>query len=70
MKTPLRLLLVDDSEDDAVLVTRELKRAGYEPHSLRVDTPKAMRAALERKSWDIIIADYSMPHSAAWQPSS
>ena len=62
MKPVLRLLLVDDSEDDAMLVSRELKRAGYELSFLRVDTPQAMQAALERETWDFVIADYSMPN--------
>ncbi len=62
MKPVLRLLLVDDSEDDAMLVSRELKRAGYELSFFRVDTPQAMQAALERETWDFVIADYSMPN--------
>lgn len=58
---PLRLLLVEDSEDDAALVVRELSRAGYAVVSARVDTPEALTAALERQRWDMAIADYTMP---------
>jgi len=61
MKNTLRLLLVDDSEDDAMLVSRELKRAGYDLHFIRVDTPQAMQEALDNQPWDFVIADYSMP---------
>jgi diguanylate cyclase len=59
--TPLRLLLVDDSDDDAALVVRELSRAGYAVSSQRVDTPDALATALTSQRWDLAIADYSMP---------
>ena len=61
MGTPLHVLLVEDSEDDAILVLRELRRGGYEPTFERVDTPEAMNAALEQQAWDIILCDYAMP---------
>ena len=61
MGTPLRVLIVEDSEDDTILVVRELQRGGYEPTFERVDTPEAMNAALEQQTWDIILADYAMP---------
>ena len=62
MGKPLRVLIVEDSEDDTLLLVRELKRGGYDPTFERVDTPEAMGAALERQIWDIVIADYVMPH--------
>ncbi len=65
MGTPLRVLIVEDSEDDTLLLTRELKRGGYEVSFERVDTPEAMSTALEQKTWDVIISDYSMPHFSA-----
>ena len=61
MSTPLHVLIVEDSEDDAVLLTRELQRAGYDPVSERVDTPEAMKAALDGQIWDVVLSDYSMP---------
>ncbi|MBL1274484.1 MAG: EAL domain-containing protein [Ectothiorhodospiraceae bacterium] len=57
----LRVLLVEDSEDDAALTLRQLKKGGYEPSHKRVDTPDTMRAALEARDWDIILSDFSMP---------
>src|SRR5882672_8527713 len=57
----LRLLLIEDSEDDAALVVRALVRGGYDVTSERVDTPAALRVALDRQLWDIAIADYTMP---------
>ncbi|NOX75364.1 MAG: EAL domain-containing protein [Gammaproteobacteria bacterium] len=61
MSGSLRVLLVEDSEDDAALTLRQLKKGGYELSSQRVDTPGDMRAALEARDWDIILCDYNMP---------
>ena len=58
----LRCLLVEDNEDDALLVLRELRSGGYDVMSQRVETAEAMHAALQRQGWDAIIADYRMPH--------
>ena len=57
---PLRVLMVEDSEDDALLVTLELRRAGYRPEVRRVDGPEALRAALAER-WDVVVSDYSLP---------
>ncbi|HKW41964.1 MAG TPA: response regulator [Gemmatimonadales bacterium] len=62
MAAPLHLLLVEDSEDDALLLLRELTRAGFAPVAERVDNRAAMESALDRQSWDLVIGDYSMPH--------
>jgi len=59
---PLRVLMVEDSEDDAALLARELRRGGYEPAAQRVDCEEAMRIALSQGKWDIIICDYSLPY--------
>jgi two-component system sensor histidine kinase UhpB len=61
MGVPLRVLLVEDYEDDALLLLRELRRGGYDPVYERVDTEEAMEAALEEREWDLVIADHSMP---------
>jgi len=61
MSVPLRVLIVEDSEDDAVLMLLELRRNGYEPTSERVDSAEATSAALDRHTWDLIISDYAMP---------
>jgi len=62
MSTPLRVLIVEDSEDDALLVMREFRRAGYDVSLERVDTAEAMATALANETWDVAIADYTMPH--------
>ena len=59
--TPLRLLQVEDTEDDAILVQLTLMRAGYDVFARRVDTAEALRYELEQAEWDIVIADYTMP---------
>jgi signal transduction histidine kinase len=58
---PLRLLLVEDSEDDAVLVLRELERGGYQSRCVRVDTRAAFKAALESEIWDVVVSDHTLP---------
>lgn len=58
----LRVLIVDDSEDDTLLLIRGLSRGSFQPEFERVETPEGLAAALAKKSWDIIISDYAMPH--------
>jgi PAS domain S-box-containing protein len=61
MGLPLRILLVEDSEDDAELMLRQLRRSGYDPVTTRVASAEKMREALSAGTWDIIISDYVMP---------
>jgi two-component system cell cycle sensor histidine kinase/response regulator CckA len=61
MENSLRVLLVDDSADDAALIVRHLGRGGYDVAFQRVATPTDVSRALEQ-SWDVVICDYSMPH--------
>ncbi len=62
---PLRILFVEDSDDDVLLMVRELEQADYDPAFDRVDTAPALRIALEHGRWDIVIADYTMPRFSA-----
>src|SRR5258708_2352370 len=62
MTAALRVLIVEDVEDDALLIVRALTRAGHEPTYERVDTEAALSAALDRGPWDIVVSDYNMPH--------
>ena len=61
----LRTLIIDDSEDDVLLLLRELKRGGYNPEFQRIDNSPAMKKALQEKQWDIILCDYKMPNFSA-----
>lgn len=61
MTIPLRVLLVEDSEDDALLIVRELRKGGYAPEWARVDTAEGLEHALGSDAWDIVITDHNMP---------
>ena len=62
---PLRVLLVEDSEDDAMLILRELRRGGFAPDFERVDNAWDMQEALRHKQWDLVLADHNMPNFSA-----
>jgi diguanylate cyclase (GGDEF)-like protein len=61
MIEPLRVLIVEDSEDDALLVVRELSKSGLTPEYRRVDSPTELQTALNETAWDIMITDHNMP---------
>src|SRR5215212_2688426 len=66
----LRVLLVEDSENDAMLLLRELRRCGYQPYSQRVCTPEDMQEALRAadardEPFQVVISDYYMPRFRA-----
>lgn len=58
----LRVLIIEDSEDDAILLVRQLRQAGYDPVHLRVDTPHDTQVALRDYVWDLVITDHNMPN--------
>src|SRR2546430_12832588 len=60
--TVLRVLIVEDSANDAELMVRALRQGGFEVVQERVQTADAMRAALARQPWDVVLSDYSLPH--------
>jgi len=61
MSKQLKVLLVEDSEDDATLLARALKKGGIQPVVERVETADAMKKALQKQEWDVVIADYVLP---------
>jgi DNA-binding NtrC family response regulator len=61
MPEPLRVLTVEDSKDDVLLIMRELRRGGYKPVFEQVETSETMKAALAGGAWDVVISDYVMP---------
>jgi PAS domain S-box-containing protein len=65
MGKQLRLLIVEDSEEDAQLLLRQIRREGFDAVSLRVDTAAAMRDALAHQGWDVVLSDYAMPQFSA-----
>jgi len=66
MNKPIRVLIVEDSEDDTLLLVRQLKKGGYNPTYNQVDTAEAMRKAFEKQTWDVILCDNSMPGFSAF----
>lgn len=61
MDSPLRLLLIEDCEDDSLLLLDALHRAGFRTSHRRVDTREGMQQALREETWDLILSDYCMP---------
>jgi DNA-binding NtrC family response regulator len=61
----ISVLLVEDSEEDALLLLRELRRGGYEPLYERVQTPEAMEKALADSDWNVVASDYRLPRFGA-----
>ena len=61
MKKPLKVLLVEDSEEDSLLLLHELERASYRTVHQRVETAEEMRRALAGAEWDVVLSDYRMP---------
>jgi phosphoserine phosphatase RsbU/P len=67
MGNPLKVLIIEDSEDDTLFLLRELEKGGYDPIHQRVETAEAMRTALQEKTWDIILSDYHLPRFTGLQ---
>lgn len=67
MNQPMRVLLVEDSEDDALLLRSELARATSKLTIRRVDNAEGMRKALTEAEWDIVISDHSLPQFSSLQ---
>ena len=59
-------MIVEDSEDDVLLLVRQLKKGGYNPTYNQVDTAEAMMKAFEKQTWDVILCDNSMPGFSAF----
>ncbi|MBD2425692.1 EAL domain-containing protein [Phormidium sp. FACHB-1136] len=59
----LRVLIVEDCDDDAVLLRRELKRAGFEDLTwAQVQTADDFKTILQTQPWDVVLSDYKLPH--------
>jgi len=59
--TPLRVLIAEDSPDDVLLLLREIRRGGYDPDYIAVDSAAQFDQALADGEWQVILADYAMP---------
>ncbi len=65
MPKSIKVLLVEDSENDALLLLRELRRGGYDPVYHRVETAEEMNTALQADGWELIICDFTLPNFSA-----
>lgn len=63
----LRVLLLEDSDDDVHLLLRELRKGEYAPDYQQVTTEEALLTALQTRQWDVVIADYFLPDINALQ---
>lgn len=61
MAKPLRVLVVEDSADDAELMIAELGRGGFAPIALRIETLPDLEAALSDEGWDVVLSDCQLP---------
>ncbi len=61
MKSPIRVLIIEDNEDDSILEIDALISSGFAIDYERIETREALAEALENKTWDCIISDYAMP---------
>ena len=64
-KKILRLLIVDDSPDDAELAVAALRKAGYMLKSQRVQDLASMQTALDKGTWDVVLSEHTLPHFGA-----
>jgi len=65
MFLPIRVLIIEDNEDDMMLILRELRRGGFEPVYKHVETSEELLGALGSGDWDLVISDYSLPTFSA-----
>jgi multidomain signaling protein FimX len=64
-KKILRLLIVDDSPDDAEIAVAALRKGGYMLKSQRTQDLLGLQTAIEKGEWDVIISEYQLPHFGA-----
>ncbi len=65
MAETIRVLIIEDSDDDAVLISDELRRGGFDPVYTRVETAPALETALASGEYDVVLSDYSLPAFSA-----
>ena len=65
MEETLKVLIIEDSDDDFELLLHELRRSRIDPDWTRVQTEDGFRRALDNHKWDVIIADYALPSFGA-----
>ena len=62
MNQPIKVLIIEDNEDDALLILRSLRQGDLDVSSQRVETADGLVEALNNGCWDVVISDYNLPH--------
>ena len=70
MAIPLRVLIINDSENDTRLIANELQRGGFDPLLERVNSPETVKVALGQKTWDVVISNFVMSKCTALEALS
>jgi diguanylate cyclase (GGDEF)-like protein len=60
-ETPVKLLFIEDVEDDMLLILRELRQGGLKVGYQRVDSARSLEAALAEGGWNVVVTDHNMP---------
>jgi|WetSurMetagenome_2_1015567.scaffolds.fasta_scaffold220632_1 two-component sensor histidine kinase/CheY-like chemotaxis protein len=61
MNHSLAVLIIEDSEQDALLIAHHIEESGYRLTSARVETAEEMAKSLQKDAWDVVLSDYSLP---------
>ncbi len=61
MNTPLRVLCVENPDEDSEQILLELRRGDFEPDVERIETREELAIALQDDRWQLILCDYSLP---------
>ncbi len=61
MRRPIRILMIEDSEDDQELMLRQIRKGGYQPEYLNLHTKKDLLDALDKYQWDLVLCDFNLP---------
>lgn len=61
MRRPIRILMIEDSEDDQELMLRQIRKGGYQPEYLNLHTKKDLLDALDKHQWDLVLCDFNLP---------
>ena len=67
MSKAIRILIVEDSDDDARLAVRMLRRGGFEPVYRRVQDADGLIAAISQERWDAVLSDFRLPNFSGVQ---